>query len=405
MKKNLPYILLILLAVIAALLLFGRKQPKVLDKRVSLNKKYTHPYGTKVFFDMLPNLLSGVKVGVNKRSPEDWFYGNEEEIDSTLFVVVTQHFNPTKTEMLLLDRFAKKGNQLLIVSSKFNKIASTYFDVELENTNFIYYENYTDSPSLLLRKPLFTKDTTYTYPGFTFDTYFNNVNKENLQMIGTTKIGIPNFLKASVGDGAFLIHCNPFVFSNYFILHKNNRDYLEKTFALIPSSIKKVVWDEYYVYKLEENEKPKEPSPLRVLLSIPAFKWAFWLAVALLTVYLLLNIKRKQRFIPEIAIPKNESLEFVKTIGRLYFEKQDHINLARKMCAYFLEHIRSKYFINTSALNDDFIEKLTGKSGCAEVEIRQLVQSIKEIQLEYSITQEQLTDYYKQFNHFYKNTI
>jgi len=393
------------LAVIAALLIFGSKQPKVFDKRVSLNKKNTHPYGTKVLFDMLPNLLPGATVDVNRKSPEDWFYGNDKEIDSTLFVLVTQHFNPTKTEMLLLDRFAKKGNQLLIVSPKFNKIASDYFDVEVFNPVFIFADNYTDSPSLLLRKPLFSRDTTYTYPGFSFDAYFNNVNKNNLQMIGTTKEGMPNFLRASAGEGAFFIHTNPFVFSNYFILYKNNRDYLEKTFALITPSIKKVVWDEYYVYKLEANENPKKPSPLRVLLSIPAFKWAFWLAVAFLTVYLLLNVKRKQRFIPEIAIPKNESLEFVKTIGRLYFEKQDHINLAQKMCAYFLEHIRSKYFINTSSLNDEFIEKLIGKSGCAEEEIRQLVQSIKDIQLANSISQEQLTNYYKQFNHFYKNTI
>jgi hypothetical protein len=356
-------------------------------------------------FEILPQLLSGATVDINRKSPEDWFYGNDKEIDSTLFVLVTQHFNPTKTEMLLLDRFAKKGNQLLIISPKFNQIASDYFDVEVFNPMFTFADNYTDSPSLLLRKPLFSRDTTYTYPGFSFDAYFNNVNKANLQMIGTTKDGLPNFLKASVGEGAFFIHTNPFIFSNYFILYKNNRDYLEKTFALITPSIKKVIWDEYYVYKLEANENPKEPSPLRVLLSISAFKWAFWLAVAFLTVYLLLNVKRKQRFIPEMAIPKNESLEFVKTIGRLYFEKQDHINLAQKMCAYFLEHIRSKYFINTSALNEEFIGKLIGKSGCTEEEIRQLVQSIKDIQLASSISQEQLTNYYKQFNHFYKNTI
>lgn len=404
MKKNLPYLLLIVLAVAAAILLLAGRKQKVFDKRVSLNKKYTHPYGTKVLYEMLPNLLPGAKVDVNRKSPEDWFYGNDEEIDSTLFVLVTQHFNPTKTEMLLLNRFVKYGNQLLIVSPEVNEVASGYFNISVQKNQFIDYNNYRDSPSLFLRKPCFAKDTVYTYPGYTFNTHFSNVNDSFFVKVGTTKQGLPNCLKTSVGNGTILLHSDPFAFTNFFILYKNNKEYLEKTFALLNPAVKKVMWDEYYVYKLNDNEKAAEPSPLRVLLSIPAFRWAFILVIAFLALYLLLNVKRKQRFIPDMPFPKNESLEFAKTIGRLYFEKQDHINLAQKMAAYFLEHIRSKYFINTSALNEEFIQKLIGKSGCNEDEIRQLVQSIYDIQISISITQEQLTNYYIQFNNFYKNT-
>jgi ABC-type Zn uptake system ZnuABC Zn-binding protein ZnuA len=120
--------------------------------------------------------------------------------------------------------------------------------------------------------------------------------------------------------------------------------------------------------------------------------------------YLLLNVKRNQRTIPVIEKPKNESLDFVKTIGKLYYEKQDHLNLAQKMCTYFLEHIRSKYFINTSNLNNTFIEQLSGKSGVTQAEVEQLVSSIQAIQIANQISQQQLNFYYQQFNQFYKNT-
>jgi hypothetical protein len=385
-------------------MLFTANEKKQFDKRVTLDKKYKQPYGTKVFFDMLPVLLPNRTVEVNKKPPEDWFYGNDGEIDSTLFIIVSQHFNPTSSEMLLLKRFVNKGNQVLIIAPQFDNTAQDFFGLEIVNSNYIYYENYKDSPKVMLHKPVFAKDTTYTYPGFTFNTYFSDFKTSRLQVLGTEERGYPNFIKGNIGKGSFYLHSNPFVFTNYFILHKNNKDYLEKTFALIPTSVKRVVWDEYFVYKLAENEKAKEPSPLRVLLNIPAFKWAFWVAILFLALYMLLNAKRNQRLIPDYKKPQNESLDFVKTIGRLYFEKQDHINLAQKMSAYFLENIRSKYFINTSALNEAFIQKLIGKSGCEENEIRQLIQIVADIHLANSISQEQLTQYYKQFKNFYKNT-
>ena len=405
MKKQLPYILLVLLCIIGAVLLYTSQNKKQFDKRVSFNKSYTQPYASKVLYDMLPVLLPNSKIEVNKKSPEQWFYGNKEgEVDSTLFIVITQHFNPSSSEMSLLNSFVKKGNQVMIISPKLNNVANDFFGLQIENSDNAFYESYRDSPKVLLRKPVFSKDTTYTYPGFTFNTHFASFDKYTMQVLGTNAAGFSNFIKGDIEKGSFYLHCDPFIFSNYFILYKNNRDYLEKTFALIPPSINRIKWDEYFVYKLEENEKPKETSPLRVLLNIPAFKWAFWIAIVFLALYMLLNAKRNQRLIANFNKPKNESLDFVKTIGRLYFEKQDHINLAQKMSAYFLEYVRSKYFINTSSLNEDFIQKLIGKSGCDETEVRQLIQTIADIHLANTVSQTQLTEYYKQFKNFYKKT-
>jgi predicted subunit of tRNA(5-methylaminomethyl-2-thiouridylate) methyltransferase len=74
------------------------------------------------------------------------------------------------------------------------------------------------------------------------------------------------------------------------------------------------------------------------------------------------------------------------------------------MAVYFLEHVRSKYFISTSELNEEFIQKLSSKSGYGEDNIRSLTASVLNIQSATSVTEKQLADYYKQFQKFYKYT-
>jgi len=413
LKKNLLYILIGTISIVVALLLFGIKQEKQIDKRVTLDKRYKIPYGTYVTFNLLPTLFPLTsEIATNKDAPTDWFDTDNTEKSGTLFFLITQHFDPSEEEILLLNRFVSQGNHVFICSPKFDQVALDFFGMDMSYGSFSGYSNFSDSPQVQLNKPWFENNSTYTYPGFSFSVDFLNFKRNKFHVIGTDKNGIANFMKADVGKGSFYLHSDPLLFSNYFILYKNNKDYFEKSMSLIPNSIKNIVWDEYFVYKQENNENgnsngknnssKKVPSSLRLLLSVPGFQWAFWLAVLFLLLYLLLNMKRNQRIVPVISKPKNESLDFVKIIGRLYFEKKDHLNLAQKMVTYFLEHVRTRYFINTSALNDEFVRKLSGKSGYEELEVKKLLETIFTIQTSSQISQQQLINYYQQFQKFYK---
>jgi hypothetical protein len=113
-------------------------------------------------------------------------------------------------------------------------------------------------------------------------------------------------------------------------------------------------------------------------------------------------MRRKQRVIPVVAKPRNDSLDFVKTIGRLYFDKGDHKNLARKMSAYFLEHVRNKYKISTSSLNEDFIKNLQYKSGATEQEIMTIVSFINTIDEAPDVNPKLLMDFHRNLELFYK---
>src|SRR6266496_5711388 len=162
----------------------------------------------------------------------------------------------------------------------------------------------------------------------------------------------------------------PLAFSNYFLLHKENMHYYENALSVISSTVKKIVWDEYYLYK-KGNQTPRK-GWLTVLLGFPALKAALLTAIFALLLFVLLEMRRKQRYIPFLPKPKNESLDFVKTIGRLYYDKGDHKNLCHKMAAYFLEYVRSRYKLATNNLNENFIKLLQYKSGADEAGISRI---------------------------------
>ena len=115
-------------------------------------------------------------------------------------------------------------------------------------------------------------------------------------------------------------------------------------------------------------------------------------------------MRRRQRKIPPHQKPVNDSLDFVKTLGRLYYDRKDHKNLAVKMAAHFFEHIRSAYKIPTHTTDDDFITALHFKSGYPEEELQKIITVIDTIKRSPVIMDWQLSDFYKQLEAFYQNT-
>lgn len=139
-------------------------------------------------------------------------------------------------------------------------------------------------------------------------------------------------------------------------------------------------------------------------MKYPAFKWALLTGILTLLIFVLLGMRRMQRMIPASVRPHNDSLDFIKTMGRLYFDKKDHKNLAKKMASYFLDHVRSNYKVSTYTLDEEFARNLHYKTGYPEQEIAQLVRFINDLDGLPAISDSQLTHFHKQLELFYQNT-
>ena len=174
-----------------------------------------------------------------------------------------------------------------------------------------------------------------------------------------------NFVKIPYGKGNFYFHTSPLVFTNYFLLNERAIEYAGKSLShLRPGDI---IWDEYSRvphYKGEKGGRGEHgDSPLQFLLQQKSMRWAwFTMLFGVVLMYLLFRTKRKQRIIPLLEPNTNTSLEFVQTIGRLYFLQNNHRGLFRQMMRYYLSFIRNKYYLSTAKVTDELITKIAQRS-------------------------------------------
>lgn len=406
MKKQMPYLLgLLLLAAAIALFVTGNNsRNKQIDERVTLRRQDKIPYGTAVAFKELGHIFPAASIYTNAYEPGLWDSLSSYESGQAL-VIITGKWNADEDELKKLIRFAENGNEVFVSARSVSYAVSellecgvTVYENAIEGEN----EKGGDSLQVGLSRPPYATESLYTYPGKRMDGSFYELNKQKAEILGRDGQGQPNFIRLRAGEGNLFLHLAPLAFSNYFLLHHNNIAYYEKALSVMRKDTRKVVWDDYYLRKkYVEEPREKKKGWFSVLAQYPELKAALFTALAALLVYVLLEMRRKQRIIPLMKKPVNESMDFVKTIGRLYFEKGDHKNLYRKMTAYFLEYVRNRYKLPTTVLDDEFIRNLQYKSGVEEVLVRDIVQHIRGLEELPEITDQQLAGLYRQLEAFY----
>ena len=408
MKKATPYLLGgLLLLLLLALLIGGNKND--FDHRVTLNKKDKIPYGTYVAYQNLPHLFPQAKITINKKAPGYW---DEAVLDydtgRQAIIIICKDFNASNEELTELFHFADRGNDVLISSYDLSNDAQNFFHLDLSyaDAGFPVFENFSELDTLnlgLMHPPFSATYNQYTYPGRKFNSWFNAFDSSMSYLLGTSGKSKPSYIRLRVGDGNFFIHTAPLAFSNYFLLHKQNMGYYSQLLSSMDAGASTIAWDEYYLHK-PKNSAQTEPSPLRVLMEQPAFRMALLTALAGLLLFVLLGIKRNQRMIPVVAAPKNDSLDFVKTSGRLYFQKRDNKNLCQKMIVYFTEHIHHRFSMATGNMDADFIRRLSQKSGCDVQTIQSITDYIHFFQEAPAVHDRQVAEFYQLLDSFYKTT-
>jgi hypothetical protein len=403
-KKLIPYILigLVVTAVVVLFFTSENKPTRRFDGRVTMQKRDKIPYGTFVAYEGLKEIFPKATITSAKQEPGYWDSLSNYDGNQAL-IIVSPSFNASEYEMEKLIRFMEEGNDVFISTMNVSYDVTQMLKCDINSANgLMYYFDQSEGTDLLsvsLAKPPF-QNQSYSYPGKRYDFYFYKLDTAVVTVLGYDKNKNPNFIHLKAGEGNLYVHLAPLTFSNYFLLHKNNITYYENALSVISPTITRVVWDEYY--RTKRQDQKKKSNWLTGFLKYPPLKWALLTALFALLVYVLLEMRRKQRQIPVIKKPVNDSLEFVKTIGRLYHDKGDHKNLSRKMSAYFLEHIRTRYKIPTSELDDTFEKNLHFKTGVAQEDINGIVSFIRNLDALHIVTAQQLAWFHKQLESFYK---
>lgn len=406
MRKLLPYVAIVAAVVLlGALLLAGiRKAPRRLDDRITLNHHDKIPYGTSAAQVLMPSLFPDASVYYDHKAPGLWDSINSNTYGQAV-VLMAKKFDADDLELNRLLSFAQKGNYIFIIARSFSREAIDFF-------RFYYNENLfdanlnveDDSLTIRLEKPVFSNNRQFIYPGKKYESALYSLDTTHTLVLGRNREGFPNFVRFRTGNGSIFIHTAPLAFSNYFILHKDNISYFKNAFSVIPESVNKIDWNEYYLTKPARVRNDQEPSWFRVLFRYPAFQYGLLTGLITLSLLVILGMRRKQAMIPAFERPHNDSLDFVKTLGRLYYDKGDHLNLAKKMAVYFQEYVRNGFKLSSDELDEGFIQSLHYKSAYPADEISSIVTFINNLKDEPVISDDQLSEFYKKLELFYQNT-
>jgi hypothetical protein len=408
MKKQRIYIV-ILLTTLVGFILVEIYKPKPLDWTSTFSKKDKIPYGCELLFRTLPDVF--ISQPIIDEKPLAYQTKQYKKYPSpSNYLYIYQYFKIDSLEALQLIDYVKQGNNAFIVSENFTGLMPW---IQIE-TNYLAQTLPPDSVNINFVNTELNLEKGYSYLKNSVDTYFeiNKSFQKNVEILGKNSKGYPNFIRIAVGKGNFYLSSVPKAFTNYNLVNKN-ADYAFKALSYLPN--RTIFWDEY-VNKVGLNKQSKrisksreargegdmEGSPFKFIVSDPALKWAYYLTIITVLLYMIFEGKRRQRIIPVIQSPKNTSLEFLETIGSLYYHQRDHKSIATKKIAYFFIYIRTKLYLPTNELTAEFREHLSDKTGISPQEINTLMDCIEKIESREEVTEATLINLNTLIEAFYQ---
>ncbi|MCB0508143.1 MAG: DUF4350 domain-containing protein [Chitinophagales bacterium] len=211
------------------------------------------------------------------------------------------------------------------------------------------------------------------------------------------------------GKGQFIVSTSVLPFTNYFMRTPKGLEYAEKLLAYLPNQTS--IWDNvshiYIPYddtRSMRGESSFGESPLYFILNNAALRWAWYLTILGIIIYIIFHAKRRQNIIPIIEPKQNNSLKYVETIGQLYYRENEHLEIANEMRLQFLNYIRKKYHLKTNEQDDTFLQTLSLKSGIETEKISQLFNTFNLIEQAKPINATQLQRINQQLEYFYRNS-
>ena len=217
-------------------------------------------------------------------------------------------------------------------------------------------------------------DSLYVGDFTRFDTIVDK--KERIERIDTFAIKkVPTAVSVPYGKGEVIFVSSPLLFTNYGMLEGNTFVYIFRLMSYLA---------DLPVYRTEAYVKTDamlvaEQSPFREFIKRPPLRWALYLALLGVVLFMIFTARRRQRVIPIMSKPANRSLEFIQLIGTLYYQRKDHVDLVRKKFKLFAEELRKTAGVDISDVNTDDREYLllAEKTGMNSDRLKKVIRQIR----------------------------
>lgn len=415
-EKKVRIIVIIAFATIAGVLYYiFSVTPKRYQWFENYRSSSEEPYGAAFIQKMLQGYRPGSDFILNEKKP--------------LFELLKDVDNPANTDYVLIGHNVFLDEESTSSLAKFIEDGGNAFIATLtppeQIMNAVYYqecgiavefvERRTDEVSMNFFHPQLQTDRGGPYRfrigseefPYSWDYISEAVfcdSTRSITPLGFQNDDYVNFIRISVGKGNLYLHSNPIAFTNYFLIRPENVHYAAGVFSHLDGE--NIIWDEFSKIPLPGGRNNAYDSPLYYILQQPALKYAWWLLLLTVLLYILFGGKRKQRVIPVLEPKRNTSLEFVNLISQLHYRNGNHLDMAHKKMKYFLYFVRSKYGIHAERFREEHIRRLAEKSrvGLADVEAIFSRYYLIEERFKNNIEANRLVDLYDAIENFYKQS-
>ncbi len=365
MGKDWKYI--IYLVILVGLLLFViLSKDKQYDWQVTYAHEDKNPFGANALSELIPAVL---QKSIEHRYKT--FYELKDSVSAHDNILsISSRFNPDKDDAIALLNHVERGGAAFISA---NYIRGTLADTLGLRTYDYFFEGAhpfqgerNDTATLKLVN--LSSDTTKAFH-FKRNNIHNFLAKADTAFIFTkpapalviakNDMGNAVAIRINYGKGYFIFCSTPMIFTNIYLLNDQNQLLVSSLLSYLPPE--KTYWIEFY-----HLGRMEAATPLRFILGNESLSWAYYISILTLLAFLIFESKRTQRIIPIIKPLTNSSLEFIGTVSRLFYEKADHKAIAAKKILYFLENVRTKFYLTQPYHTEGFAITLAHKAGTGE---------------------------------------
>ena len=358
--------------------------PQKQSKGFSLLPTDKGPWGLYILNERIGDFFSEVKQEYVTLSELE---ESRESTKNRLTLIISKKFSPSESDINVAKFRMIKGEKIVVAAASFSEEFTERFGCPSRR---VFpgnpFEKQEEKYKFSMRNKVYENRIA---PGF-FDMAFSPTDslEENFEpfLFGdslghkTAILGI----RQTFGDGELVLLTCPAVFTNKALLEGESAAFVADFLNEFEEK-RTLVWDGYF-----QTGRKESRTPLRFILQNEPLRRAWFLTLILLGIFVVFGVKRRQRSVPVVAPPANDSLDFVQTVGQLFYNHADHRGIALKRWDVFLEKSVSRWGIDSSVEEERLIGLLAGKFGESPENIRDLFFKLTFIRKQKQITSDQL---------------
>lgn len=372
--------LIVLTVVLLVYVLVQVLAPKEHTWQVTLYHQDKGPYGTYVLRELMPDVFPAKTIRHSNLTAYEWL---DSIPPRSNFITLSITFNPAAADVNALLNYAEQGGNILVAAEFFYGPFADTLGIRTENDLITLPEadgDNTDSTFITSQSHVYKVKRDHVR------SCFAQTPTNNTEVLATNASGYAVLMRIPKGQGAIWLSSTPLIFTNINMLHDSTAYLAERCLTRLPSE--NVYWTEYYYRGRQEAA-----SMLRYILMSEPLRWAYYTTIGAGFLYMLFAARRRQRAIPVIKPPANTTLEFVQTIGNLYFQTGDHKRIAEKRIAWLLEEWRTRLYMPGLQPTPEWAEPVSKKTGYSLTEIQGLFQTIQTIWQKPTLSEAELRNF------------